>query len=178
MTDPFAEAGKPSSEPFGLRWAVKPSFVDYVARTRDGRAYLSGGVAVNACQELVFQLDTQAPAMAPAGADHAFTFRGDVRFVAHFGMLFVRIAEPRAVLRGGQGELLVLDPESADGAPLRLVTFSVAGPAVEDGRQCWEATDVRLTAEGAELFGDVYAASEPFAPLTITVPAPSIVFED
>jgi hypothetical protein len=168
---------------FGLRWAIKPSFVDYVARARDGRAYLSGGAAVNANNELLFELDGHAVAAAPGEGDrgdgedqgahpgHTFTFRGDVRFTAHFGMLFVRIARPQVTVRGLEGELTVVDPESPAGDQLRLVTFTVADQVTEDGVQRLEAADVRLTAEGAVLFGEVYQASEPFAPLMITIPA-------
>jgi hypothetical protein len=173
------------AERFGLRWAIKPSFVGYVARARDGRAYLSDGAAVNEDNELLFELDGHTSpvehtgAAAPAAddgadghSDHTFTFRGDVRFTAHYGMLFVRIARPRVTLRGTEGELTVVDPESPDGAArLRLVTFTVAGPAVQDGVRRWDAADVQLTAEGAVLFGEVYQASEPFAPLMITIPA-------
>jgi hypothetical protein len=165
------------AERFGLRWAIKPSFVGYVARARDGRAYLSDGAAVNADNEILFELEEHsgaAPAKDDDGAheQHTFSFRGDVRFTAHYGMLFVRIARPRVTLRGAEGELTVVDPESSDrDARLRLVTFTVDGQAVHDRVRRWDAADVRLTAEGAELFGEVYQATEPFAPLMITIPA-------
>jgi hypothetical protein len=158
-------------EPAGLRWAIKPSFVDYVARTRDGRAYLSGGATANESNELLFELEDHASPEADDGADHAFTFRGDVRFQAHLGMLYVRIAEPRVILRDGEGELTVIDSESAAGGRVRLVTFSVTGPEISDGVQRWDAEGVRLDVEGVPLFGETYEAGEPFAPLTITVPA-------
>lgn len=155
--------------PAGLLWAFKPSFVDYVARTPDGRAYLSGGVTANESNELLFELEDHA-APADSDADHTFTFRGDVRFQAHLGMLFVRIAEPQVTLRDGEGELTVIDSESADGGRVRLVTFSVSGPEISDRLRRWDAVDVRLADEGVPLFGDTYEAGEPFAPLTITVP--------
>lgn len=157
-------------DPAGLLWAFKPSFVNYVARTPDGRAYLSGGVTANESNELLFELENHAAPSADGDAAHTFTFRGDVRFQAHLGMLFVRIAEPQVTLRGDEGELTVIDSESADGGRVRLVTFSVSGPEISDSLQRWDAADVRLADEGVPFFGDTYEAGEPFAPLTITVP--------
>jgi hypothetical protein len=76
-------------------------------------------------------------------------------------------------LRGTDGTLTGADPDSAEGGRLPQVAFTVAGPGVRDGARYWVADDVRLTAEGAPLFGDVYPADEPFAPLMIAVPSPS-----
>jgi hypothetical protein len=183
MSDAATETDAAGPGPYGLLWAVKPSFINYVSRMPDGKAYLTGGVAVNADNELLFQLDEKATAAVPGGgsdpgpdagsgpAEYTFTFRGDVLFRAHFGMLSVRLTSPQVHLRGSDGELTVLDPESAEGGRLPLVTFTVAGPAERDGTQYWAAEDVRLTAEGVPLFGDVYQASEPFAPLMIAAPS-------
>src|ERR1700722_4170311 len=116
-------AGAAGTAPFGLRWAIKPSFIAYVSRMPDGRAYLGKGVTVNARDEILFELDQQA-------TDHAFAFLGEVLFSAHFGMMSVLISRPGIVLHGAEGELTVADPESGDGGRLRLVTFTIAGPAV------------------------------------------------
>lgn len=150
---------------FGLRWGIKTSFVGYVARMPDGRAYVGAGAAVNDRNELIFPLDEETTA-APA----TFAFGGDVRFTGHFGLLFVQIAQPRVVVHEGEAELTVVDPGSKEGKRLRLVTFGLLGPEREDGLERWAATDVRLTPEGVEVFGDVYQPGEPFEPLTITVP--------
>lgn len=165
---------------FGLCWGVKPSFIAYVSRMPDGRAYLGKGVALNAREELLFELDEEAASTAPDGAvsdgavpgtaDHIFAFRGEVLFRAHMGMLTVLLSRLRIALSGQQGELTVADPEHDDGRRLRLVTCTVGDPAVIGGVKRWDAADVRLTAEGVALFGDVYPAGEPFAPLMITIP--------
>jgi len=159
---------------FGLLWAVKPSFVSYVSRMPDGKAYLGGGVGVNADNELLFPFDDEVTGEgAPAGNpdEHTFRFGGDVVFQAHFGMLLVRISRPQVHLRGTAGELTVIDPESADGGRLPLVTFSAVEAGARDGARYWAADDVRLTVDGVPVFGDVYPADEPFAPLMIAIPS-------
>ncbi|MCX4098487.1 HtaA domain-containing protein [Nocardia sp. alder85J] len=163
-----ASAPTPSSgdAPFhGLRWGIKPSFLSYVSNTPDGRGYLNAGAGITDRNELLFPLD-ERESPADTGADRVFTFGGDVCFTAHMGMLYVRITAPRIVLRGDSGELIAPDP--ASGSDVRLVTFTLAEPVTEPSRLRWEATDVQLTPEGVPMFGDVYQAGEPFAPLTIT----------
>lgn len=150
---------------FGLQWGIKSSFLDYVTRMPDGRALAGAGVTVNERGELVFPFDEEA-----TSSPETFAFGGDVRFSGHFGLLFVQIALPHIVVRDGVGEMTVLDPGSKDGTRLHLVTLGLTGPRSEDGLDRWEATDVRLTPEGVELFGDVYQVGEPFEPLTITIP--------
>lgn len=145
-----------------LRWGIKSSFLGYVSRMPDGRAYLGNGAAVNEHNELLFPLTS--------AEDGTFTFGGTVTFSGHFGMLFVQVAEPRIAVRDGEAEMTVADPESDDGGRLRLVTFGLTGPAPEGDLEHWTAADVRLTEEGVPVFGDVYQAGEQFAPLTITVP--------
>lgn len=149
----------------GLRWAIKTSFVGYVARMPDGRAHVGSGAAVNERNELIFPWDEDT-----SSAPRTFSFGGAVRFSGHYGLLLVQIALPRVEVRDGQGEMTVLDPGFTDGRRLRLVTFGLTGPELEDGLCRWEAADVGLAPEGVELFGDVYQAGEPFEPLTITVP--------
>jgi len=159
--EPREDAALP---PHCLRWGIKASFLGYVARMPDGRAYLGSGAAVNDRNEMLFPLDEEA------SEDGTFAFGGDVRFSGHFGMLFVQISEPRIVVREGEAEMTVVDPESEDGKRVRLVTFALTGPSAEDDLERWEAADVRLTEEGVALFGEVYQAGEQFAPLTVTVP--------
>lgn len=153
---------EPELPTYCLRWGIKSSFLGYVARMPDGRAYLGGGAAVNDRQELLFPLTS--------AEDGTFAFGGTVTFSGHFGMLFVQVAEPAIVVRDGEAEMTVADPESKDGKRVQLVTFALTGPSVEDDVERWEATDVRLAQEGVDLFGEVYQAGEQFSPLTITVP--------
>jgi hypothetical protein len=167
------EATSAGPAPFGLLWAIKPSFISYVSRMPDGKAYLGGGVGVNKDNELLFPFSEEATGeAAPAEAERVFRFGGEVVFRAHFGMLSVQISRLQVHLRGTGGELSVVDPEAAEGGRLTLVTFTATGPGIRDGAQYWAADDVRLTEAGVPLFGDVYPADEPFAPLMIAIPSP------
>lgn len=145
-----------------LRWGIKSSFLGYVGRMPDGKAYLGGGAAANERNELFFPLTS--------AENGTFAFGGTVTFTGHFGMLYVQVAEPAIVVRDGEAEMTVADPESKDGKRVRLVTFALTGPSVEDDVERWAATEVVLAPEGVELFGEVYQAGEQFEPLTITVP--------
>jgi hypothetical protein len=165
-----------ASDRFGLIWAIKPSFTSYVSRMADGKIYIGDGVRVNKENVLLFPYDEEAAEdLRDTGRDPAgstFSFRGRVAFQAHFGMLDVRVNRPQVRLRGTDGELTVDDPDSAEGARLRLVTFTVASPTDRDGARYWAADSVQLTEAGVPLFGGTYPAGEPFAPLGIAIPSP------
>jgi len=154
----------------GLRWALKRSFLDYIARSPGGGGTLGDGAVALESREVVFAPDPRYPPdTGPDGAVHAF--RGAVTFRAHFGALLVRIADPWVTIRDLQGELTVLDSSGRDPvARVRLATFVVADHLIADGFAHWAARDVRLAPEGRGLFNDVYPADEPLEPLTIIVP--------
>ncbi|MET7770857.1 HtaA domain-containing protein [Nocardia sp. NPDC005366] len=153
----------------GLDWGIKLSFVQYIAKLPDGQASASSGVRPTETNGLFFEADPDTPP-TPAGADAVYAFRGDVRFGGHFGMLYVRIADPWIVRRGNQAELTVLDPHEPKKAPRkRLVTFALSQPRSEGDIQIWDGTDVILTAEACSVFNDVYAAGERFESLVFAV---------
>lgn len=156
----------------GLHWGIKASFLEYIARMSDGRGSVSDGATA---------LDGNITAFEPApdvrGPDlddleQFWAFRGDVRFAGHFGMLYVRIADPWVTVRAGRAELTVLDPYEPDEHPrLPLVRFTLERQNVPGSLDTWLATDVHLTQEGTGLFNDVYQTGELFEPLAIFWPA-------
>lgn len=157
----------------GLVWGIKRSFVEYIARMPDGQATVSGGAMPTETNDMLFEPDTVEPQL-PDGADALYAFRGDVRFGGHFGMLYVRIADPWVTVYGDRGVLTILDPYDPDGAPRkRLVTFRVSEPRSAGSVQVWQAPEVILTPEACPVFNDVYAAGERFEPLTFAVSAVS-----
>ena len=154
----------------GLRWAIKRSFLDYIARSPGGGGTLSDGAVATGSREVVFAPDPRRPPVFGAeGAVHAF--QGAVTFTAHFGSLLVKIANPWVTIRGGQGELTVLDPfRLGHSVRLRVAAFGIDDHLIADGFDHWFATDVRLAPEGCGLFNDVYLAGAPLEPITIIVP--------
>lgn len=162
----------PSGAPLiGLRWALKRSFLDYIARAPGGRGVLSDGAGATADREILFKHDArQISSPLQEGVFHAF--RGAVTFSGHAGMLFVRISSPWIIIREKQGQLTTLDPfQRRGGTRLRLAVFDVDAHAISGDFECWTAVDVRLAPEACALFNDVYPAGEPLEPLTIIVPS-------
>ncbi|MGC9537506.1 HtaA domain-containing protein [Streptomyces sp. UG1] len=94
-------------------------------------------------------------------------FRGDVRFAAHHGLLFLRIADPWLSVIGGAGTLTIAAPpgQSPERIPLTTLRLRTADPTDHTGF-CL-GTHVRLTAQGSELFNGVYPVDEPFDDLTL-----------
>ncbi len=161
MTD---EQGPPE---FGLTWPIKRSFVTYVLGMPDGRAGAVEGAFPLPDLSVVFEHD---PSVDAAALGDGWAFRGDVRFAGHFGMLFVRIADPWLV-RTDDGVLLTIaDPDAQDDGPrvpLATVTVEETGPGE------WASTSVALTAQGSELFNSVYPVGDPLDPFTLRVPVGS-----
>jgi hypothetical protein len=152
----------------GLRWAIKRSFFDYIARAPGGRGSLTDGAVATGDKEIVFA-PVPPPPLAEPGK--VLAFRGTATFSAHSGALLVPIADPWAIIRETEGEIMIIDPFQREGtARLKLASFAVAEHLVADGYEHWAATDVRLAPEACELFNNVYPAAAPLEPLTIIVP--------
>ena len=109
----------------------------------------------------------------PADSDaiDVLAFRGDVRFLAHSGFLFVRVAHPRLVMGMDRSDMLVDDPYDTEGTgtPFPLVTFQSRARESSHGLTIWDGIDVRLTDEGRGLFNDIYPEGEEFEPFTVVL---------
>lgn len=157
----------------GLHWGVKGSFMDYIAAMSDSRATAVDGATPTSSNVLVFEPAIQPPPK-PEDADLLLSFRGDVRFSGHGGLLFVRIADPWIAVHRGRGVLTVLDPHQPDEKPrLPLARLTLEPQPESDGIQIWLGQDVRLTEEGTGLFNDVYPAGETLEPLAVFLPPPT-----
>ena len=152
----------------GLRWGIKCSFTDYVRRTSDGQVWVGDGAFPLGTHEVFFKLDSAAASGAPHG-EGEWQLLGDVRFTAHAGMLFVRLARPRLVIVSKTGKLIVTGP---DDEPLTLVTAALEPIEVRQGTRLWHGSDVRLHEEGVEMFNSVYPSGELFEPMLVQLPAP------
>jgi hypothetical protein len=157
--------------PFGLVWAIKRSFVQYVRGMPDGHGSVSDGADPVEPDMILFPV-AQTPS-SPVGrdADHCWSFRGDVQFRGHGGMLFVRIAAPQLTVRGMRAQLTIEDPYARAGAErVPLVELHLERGPGPEGAEVWLGSDVRLTQPGAALFNDVYPAGELFEQLSVVLP--------
>ena len=155
----------------GLRWGLKKSFVDYVRRMPDGKGSVGDGAVPVGAGDLFYEHEVAG------SSDGVWAFRGDVRFSGHFGMLYVRVANPWVEVSEGRAVLTIEDPQAREGAPrVPLVTATLQRLGDREGTQVWGSDDVALTASGVALFNDVYAEGELFEPIVIQLPvAPSAV---
>ena len=161
------------TDDFGLRWAIKRSFIDYIRRMPDGTASIeAGALPVGDDDEVLFAPEATGQRLGPDGTTHRmWSFFGDVRFGGHFGMLSVRVAKPRIILAGGVGYLDIADPTRANPEQrLHLLTLKLQELSAGPDTERWAGTDSQLTEAGSELFNEVYQPGEPFEDLTLTVP--------
>lgn len=124
-----------------LIWPIRRSFVDYV-RASDGTVVLGGG-ATESEEGFVFR---SAP-----GTAHAFT--GNVRFLAHGGMLDVELGDPVFTVDGDAATLSV----STGGGAARTTVARLIGIRGSD----LASGQLLLTYEGTRLLGDVYQPGSP-----------------
>jgi hypothetical protein len=162
-------AGEDSRPLHGLRWGIKRSFTDYVRRVPDGQVWVGEGAFPLDDHEMFFRLDPDVDPEAAARAGR-WPLSGEVRFTAHGGLLFVRIARPVLVVDGATVELHVADADGGDGPPLRLVTTPWEQVGARDGTALWLGGEARLHAEAVELFDDTYAEGESFDELVVQLP--------
>jgi hypothetical protein len=149
---------------FGMAWAVKDSFVNYVRAMRDGRIMLGNGAAVTSTRQFYFPF---------AGLDRMderrlmLRFSGEVRFLAHHGLMSVLLCNPRIEIHGDAAFLSIEQGSTW----LRLAEFQMPPAQRQDGAAMWSDLELTLSSTGIETFGATYSAGETLAPLTVRVPA-------
>jgi Htaa len=151
----------------GLYWAIKSSFVSYVASTAGGTHSMSAEVEVDDTGTFLFPLE----GAEQHESEWTLRFIGDVRFSGHFGMLFVAIVDPwLTVSAAGRGELSIADVAAASGGG-RIVIASIesAAPLPHAGYLVWPPLTPELSHEGAELFGGAYPEGQALDPLRIAI---------
>ncbi|MGD6979063.1 MULTISPECIES: HtaA domain-containing protein [Citricoccus] len=149
----------------GLSWGVKGSFTRYVASMPDGRYGAGHGATETADGAFFFELD-DASGYDPRAQEGLVKYRGDVRFKAHGGMLFVMIVDPWLEFHEDGVLLTVVDAERWPDRDHRI-TLATLRPDERGSRGLppgWRCQEARLSAEGAAVFNDVYPVGEVLEP--------------
>jgi hypothetical protein len=176
-----------------LQWSIKRQFLRYIASMADGRCSVTDGAdlvltpsrpGISAPERAGGEDEIERSAGAPEASrsdqfSFGFTghevgqrsvtvsFCGDVRFSGHYGFLFVRIADPAIEVGPDRNGVLTIaspDPTEPDASRIPFARLRIS----EDARV---GTQVRLTRQGAELFGGAYDESEPLDDLALPVSA-------
>lgn len=167
MTSPLAE---PATRQFGLSWTMKKSFVSYIARMPDGRVSVTDGADLIAPDVFRYAYTE----CSVEGSDTVLHFHGDVRFAGHSGFLFVGIADPFITMTDGGAVISVLTPQTRL-EPAERILFATAemSTQAQTGAGCivYRASNVRLLADGADLFGGVYAIDDLLDDFEVLVPS-------
>jgi hypothetical protein len=114
--------------------------------------------------EFHFPLD-----IAPAAGDReaaTLRFGGQVRFLAHGGLLRVDLVDPWLTV----GAECTLSVEAAPGRRLPVVVVNLPPPRQDALISMWLNAETRLHPDAVELFGGSYDADARFEPLTVRVP--------
>ncbi|WP_037144294.1 HtaA domain-containing protein [Rhodococcoides fascians] len=138
-----------------LSWSIKASFVSYVNGMQDGACAVTAPGEADA-DGWVF------PGRFPSSNEWAAPlelgqFRGAVNFSGHHGLLHVVVADPWVNLTSTPKLVSIADPDWP-GRRMELATFEVerlSNCPTEPGTG-WRGVNVRLTADGADLFFRVY----------------------
>jgi hypothetical protein len=168
-----------------LVWTIKQTFVNYVTSMADGLHIVRGAAHDDAHG---FRFAPTPTATAARRAEEAaglvresrteiLCFTGEVEFTGHRGMLRVVIGDPQLTHDGKTGFLSITDPDW-EGRRMVLALFDVTRPeapapaGAEDTRalEAWRGTNVRLTADGADLFVRAYETGDPLDDFTVHHP--------
>jgi hypothetical protein len=156
-----------------MTWAVKSTFLQYLARTPGTQVSVGGGVVYTERGEFRFPCSEQIR----LGDADVLRFSGDVRFTSHGGLLDVVLAQPAI-------ELSVTTPSMTTGALTFADATGASGPAgritlaelewadsgaEQTGRPGCFTLSARLTEPGTELFDGIYPPGERLAPVHVHV---------
>jgi len=147
----------------GFAWGVKESFLNYVRAMPGGFIGCGVGAGVTSTDEFYFPL----AAVDRSGEALRLEFRGEVKFVAHHGLMTVTLADPIIDLQAHGAILSVRAGETES----MIATIDLPAMVDHDGVAMWRDAPTRLAGKGPEMFGGNYAVGEQLAPLTLRIPA-------
>lgn len=131
-----------------LHWAVRPSFIHYLAAQPGSKVYMGEGAGLS---------DETFTFPSTSETDDVYAFAGVVTFQAHGGLLHLELREPQLQARAG-GYVL-----SVSHLGTRLDVAHIAGLREPNAEGIRHAGETLLLAGATHLFGDVYEAGAPLA---------------
>lgn len=146
----------------GFAWSVKDSFLQYIRSMPDGSIHWGEGASVTRDGQFYFPLVSVR--QTPAGSD--LQFGGEVRFLAHRGLLAVTLSAP--LIRVSRTTAVLIN--GIDGARDELCQIDLPVQTHDDDVLMWLDAPVTLTSPGSDLFAGTYALHEVMAPMTIRIP--------
>lgn len=148
-----------------LLWAVKASFLDYVAAQPDHEMTSPEGCLLGVpAYSFNVMAQNEAKETRSEGRD---SFCGTVRFEAHDGALEVNISNPSIEYRNDSDATLLIDSPGTANSRIAIARLSERELSTVDGVPAiiWKA--VVLTLEGADFFGGFYNPRTRLSPVAV-----------
>lgn len=151
---------------FGILWAIKPSFVEYVMVLNDGRVSTHRGAAqVQDGFCFTFDPDTSIP-------DERLVFRGDLVFEGHGGALHLDLSDPELHIRRDYA-LLTFRTSVSSSERTNFARMKITPEGRSHGRMVFRGYDIILEASATPFFNGVYPPYEPLEDLLVVLPTAS-----
>jgi hypothetical protein len=151
----------------GLSWGVKQSFNRYVDGLPDGKRAAGAGATRMPDGTYFFEFDNAKDFDATTGLG-IIRYLGDVRYLAHYGLLFVPIVDPWIQFYQDRAELTISNsPKPEDRIVLATLESGQGGRVQDFG---WSRLEARLTQAGVEVFNEVYNPGDLLDPMQFCVP--------
>lgn len=162
------------SQPHGLAWGIKKSFVDYVGSIADGSITARSGAITT--DDGGFSFGAGSVDLADDLSTGTLAFTGDVILSGHDGMMHVRLLDPAIELLGSHAQLSVaadtVEGTEPDQSRIVIARMYAGGFADQGDTLEWRASTVLLTDEGATLFGKQYPSGQMMDELVARVAKP------
>jgi hypothetical protein len=152
-----------TESPPQLRWTLKRSFVEYVARMPDGLMSTTDGADAEGVTFTFEHEETLGDSQSGS-----IRFRGDVRFAGHGGLLFVCVAHPTVDHMGDRATVSIQLPGSSQRSAERVDIGS--GRWENVGGERFRVSALKLTVDGSDLFAGVYPPGDELDDIALVIP--------
>jgi len=163
------------TQPHGLVWGIRKSFVEYVGSLDDGTITARSGALTT--DDGAFSFAAGEVDLSPDLTTGTMSFNGDVILSGHEGMMHVRLLDPVIELVGSHAVLSVAADTVEGTAPeqsrIVIARLYSGGFADQGDTLQWRVNTVLLTDEGAALFGKQYPSGQMMDEIVAHIPKPA-----